>query len=509
MKNKPKKKSLKNKPKKKSLLFYLMLGSLFTKLLAFVFRKKQKHDPHLHWEKIGEKLHKIKHDKSGEKHVFRDFIESEESKIEKFIFEKKSFIEFFKHIGGFLKDLFIPHAGNNHKPKVLRPKSLLSITVGFIIIKLFLACYLFLAYPEGAFMSENIGAQVIEFINVDREKNNIAPLNINPELTRAAKAKAEDMVANNYFDHYGPDGKKPWEWIHRTDYDYIFAGENLAMNFTTAKSVHAALMNSESHRKNILSDKYQDIGVAMVSGEIEGKKTNILVETFGRKRKPRVIAKEIKVVTKPVVEKAPVVEKEAPVEEVSEVDAVGGAVSAPPKDIEDIEPAVTVKNAPKEEPALTADKEIPVEQGSALAVNSVEKVASTSASSSLDIKKIAAVTREVSMVVRDVEPTETKVLAEKNYLDIDNNTLVTVKASPEIVGRKAILTHKKMLVIHYVFIVLVAVMGLLLAINIFVKIRVQHKSVIVQTLFTIGFIVALIFLKLHYMENDLVDILLM
>jgi len=39
------------------------------------------------------------------------------------------------------------------------------------------------------------------------------------------------MLQNNYFDHYSPSGKSPWDFIDSTGYYFQYAGENLAMNF--------------------------------------------------------------------------------------------------------------------------------------------------------------------------------------------------------------------------------------------------------------------------------------
>ena len=68
------------------------------------------------------------------------------------------------------------------------------------------------------------------------------------------------MFSKNYWAHFAPDGStSPWDFIHQSGYNYIFAGENLAKGFTDANSVVAAWMNSPSHRENILSNKYKDV----------------------------------------------------------------------------------------------------------------------------------------------------------------------------------------------------------------------------------------------------------
>lgn len=122
---------------------------------------------------------------------------------------------------------------------------------------------------------------VVNLVNKDRTERNIAPLAINEKLSRSAKDKAQDMISKNYFAHVSPEGITPWQWFEKNGYDYIFAGENLAINFTSAEDQQLAWMNSESHKKNILNEKYKEIGVAVVAGNINGKQTTITVQEFG------------------------------------------------------------------------------------------------------------------------------------------------------------------------------------------------------------------------------------
>ena len=93
------------------------------------------------------------------------------------------------------------------------------------------------------------------------------------------------MMTRSYFAHDTPEGKKPWQWINRGEYDYVYAGENLALDFTSAEVVHSAFMKSPSHRRNILNPKYKEIGIAVLNGEMNGQQTTLLVEFFGTQRK--------------------------------------------------------------------------------------------------------------------------------------------------------------------------------------------------------------------------------
>ncbi len=87
-------------------------------------------------------------------------------------------------------------------------------------------------------------------------------LQLNPDLTAAAQAKANDMVKRNYWNHLTPDGKQPWTFIVTTGYQYEAAGENLAYGFGSSDQVMTAWMDSKEHRANILDADYQDVGFA-------------------------------------------------------------------------------------------------------------------------------------------------------------------------------------------------------------------------------------------------------
>lgn len=123
--------------------------------------------------------------------------------------------------------------------------------------------------------------ELIVLTNQERLKNNLPPLTYNEKLTQAAKAKAADMLVHNYWDHSSPQNKEPWYFMINQNYDYHYAGENLSKNYTENHDLIKALMDSTTHRENILDPNYKDIGIAIVSGEIDGKQTILTVQMFG------------------------------------------------------------------------------------------------------------------------------------------------------------------------------------------------------------------------------------
>ena len=131
------------------------------------------------------------------------------------------------------------------------------------------------------FASDITPQKVIDLANADRKDKGISELAENEKLSQAASDKAEDMVLKNYFAHTSPKGITPWRWIEKENYGYNYAGENLAMDFTSAEKMNEAWLASPTHRANILNEKYKEIGIAVREGVINGHTTTIVVQIFG------------------------------------------------------------------------------------------------------------------------------------------------------------------------------------------------------------------------------------
>ncbi|MEK5055517.1 sporulation protein [Niallia circulans] len=106
--------------------------------------------------------------------------------------------------------------------------------------------------------------QVVDLTNKERAKNGLPALTLDNELSKVAKAKSQDMSANNYFDHTSPTYGSPFDMMKQFGVTYKAAGENIAKGQRTPEEVVNAWMNSEGHRANILSNKFTHIGVGYV-----------------------------------------------------------------------------------------------------------------------------------------------------------------------------------------------------------------------------------------------------
>lgn len=126
-----------------------------------------------------------------------------------------------------------------------------------------------------------VSAILVDLANGDRNANGLATLRMNPALVAVAQAKANDMAAKGYFAHVSPEGIDPWHWFHEVGYEYSFAGENLAIDFSDSGDVERAWMNSPTHRQNILNSQFTEIGIATAQGIYEGRSTTFVVQVFG------------------------------------------------------------------------------------------------------------------------------------------------------------------------------------------------------------------------------------
>ncbi|MDL4843196.1 CAP domain-containing protein [Aquibacillus rhizosphaerae] len=113
-------------------------------------------------------------------------------------------------------------------------------------------------------VSETMGdfqTKVVELTNQRREEKGLAPLDADPELTKVAQVKAEDMANSNYFSHTSPNYGSPFDMMKQFGVEYTTAAENIAAGQTTPDEVVKGWMNSEGHRKNILNEQLTHIGV--------------------------------------------------------------------------------------------------------------------------------------------------------------------------------------------------------------------------------------------------------
>jgi len=190
---------------------------------------------------------------------------------------------------------FIPHTGNDHRPYLLQGESARTTVVMILLFELFVFLLPTFSLHQNA---QNDVAAVLPVVlatlaNEERTQEKLPELAISPVLTRAAELKAQDMATKGYFAHTSPEGKTPWHWLKTAGYNYQYAGENLAINFTDSKDVTAAWMNSPGHKANIVKGVYTEVGTGVATGMYEGRETVFVAQVYASPQSTPVVPRMV------------------------------------------------------------------------------------------------------------------------------------------------------------------------------------------------------------------------
>ena len=115
---------------------------------------------------------------------------------------------------------------------------------------------------------------MVDKINTERMFYGREALTENPKLDASATNKACDLRDKGYWAHTSPDGIEPWKFFYDAGYTYAYAGENLVKNLDDDTAM-TRLMNSQTHKENILSPKFKEVGI--------GRCGQFIVQHFGRR----------------------------------------------------------------------------------------------------------------------------------------------------------------------------------------------------------------------------------
>lgn len=113
-------------------------------------------------------------------------------------------------------------------------------------------------------------------INNKRIANNLPEFELDETLLNLARLKANDIVENKYFSHTSPKYGTLFEMLINNNISYGKASENIARNLNADSAVES-LMNSTSHKNNILSEDFNYTGIGVVNSVDYGK---VFVEVF-------------------------------------------------------------------------------------------------------------------------------------------------------------------------------------------------------------------------------------
>lgn len=112
---------------------------------------------------------------------------------------------------------------------------------------------------------------LFDAMNRERIAHGLGALVLNETLTDIARIRSQDMVDNDYFAHFNPDGESVYTLIRDAGLRFKAVGENLArISGDADRSVAVAiekLMGSNFHRAVILNPLYTRVGVGAVTDE--------------------------------------------------------------------------------------------------------------------------------------------------------------------------------------------------------------------------------------------------
>ncbi len=122
---------------------------------------------------------------------------------------------------------------------------------------------------------------IIEETNKQRINHNTSPLQEDFGLNEIARIKLNKMFEEQYFAHISPGGVGVSDIADSVGYEYLLIGDNLARgDYKDDLDVVIAWMDSPGHRKNILENRYEKIGIAVRKDYYKDREEWIAVQVF-------------------------------------------------------------------------------------------------------------------------------------------------------------------------------------------------------------------------------------
>lgn len=120
---------------------------------------------------------------------------------------------------------------------------------------------------------------LLALTNQLRTNNDLSVLTYSAQLQAAAQSYAEILAAGAKLDHIGPEGDTVFDRVKATGYMGKKIGENLAGGQSQATTVIENWENSPTHRVNLLSAQFSQVGLGYAEGE--GTFGKYWVQVFG------------------------------------------------------------------------------------------------------------------------------------------------------------------------------------------------------------------------------------
>ena len=118
--------------------------------------------------------------------------------------------------------------------------------------------------PTATSLFPEMEETVLQLMNEHRVQAGREPLVMAYDYYDCAEIRTRECIS--YFSHSRPDGRR-WSTVY-SDLslcdDLLLVGENLARHFKTAEDMVQALMDSPSHRSNILDERFQYVAICIL-----------------------------------------------------------------------------------------------------------------------------------------------------------------------------------------------------------------------------------------------------
>jgi uncharacterized protein YkwD len=133
--------------------------------------------------------------------------------------------------------------------------------------------------------------RILDLQNQARTSRGEKALCVHPALTEAARAHSQDMLDRDYSSHTSPDGETVKQRLERfgytfNGYSYYAYGENIAWGsgttYASADYLFKWWMRSKEHRRNILKDRFREVGIGVKTGTYTNTKMGTV--DFGVRR---------------------------------------------------------------------------------------------------------------------------------------------------------------------------------------------------------------------------------
>jgi uncharacterized protein YkwD len=110
-------------------------------------------------------------------------------------------------------------------------------------------------------------ARALELTNIERQKNGLAPLALNPQLYEAAQAYSVVLATSGCFAHDCGPVPDMADRLRNAGYTgWTGIAENIAAGYPTPEAVVQGWMSSPGHRANLLNPRYTEIGIGLAAG---------------------------------------------------------------------------------------------------------------------------------------------------------------------------------------------------------------------------------------------------